>query len=262
MVSALTHSLAKAPDWDSVERWVRTVPADDVVARGLLLGLAISRPGEAEGTGPGDMLVRMAGSRVRNGARLKVVDLSRLWAGPLCGRMFADMGADVIKVDTGTETAGSNEFDASLNSHKRRLRCDFDLAYGSELSELVSQADVLITSGRSRSFAQAGMLPEDLLGMRPGFVWIAITAHGWRGCGADRIGFGDDAAVAGGLVDWKADGTPAFLGDALADPLTGLVAALAGLDALQRGGGYFADVSMSGTAAWVAARMASQDNAF
>ena len=55
---------------------------------------------------------------------------------------------------------------------------------------------------------------------------MAITAHGFTGPGALRVGFGDDCAAAGGLVDWQGD-EPRFRGDALADPLTGLEAALA-----------------------------------
>lgn len=91
----------------------------------------------------------------------------------------------------------------------------------------------------------------DFAAARPGLVWIAITGHGWTGPGAQRAGFGDDAAVAGGLVDWAGD-EPRFAGDALADPLTGLAAALADLDAMQRGGGVLVDVSLAVTAACAA----------
>jgi hypothetical protein len=59
-------------------------------------------------------------------------------------------------------------------------------------------------------------------------VWTSITGHGRAGAAGDRVAFGDDAAVAGGLVRWAAD-TPMFLGDAVADPLTGMVAAAATL---------------------------------
>lgn len=60
-----------------------------------------------------------------------------------------------------------------------------------------------------------------------------------------RVAFGDDAAVAGGLVAWAADGTPVFCGDAIADPLSGLHAGLAALAAHAAGGGWLMDVAMA-----------------
>jgi hypothetical protein len=60
------------------------------------------------------------------------------------------------------------------------------------------------------------------------------------------VAFGDDAAVAGGLVSWEAEHVPAFCGDAMADPVTGLSAAAAAFEALARGGGELLDVSMAG----------------
>ena len=80
---------------------------------------------------------------------------------------------------------------------------------------------------------------------------MAITAHGFAGPGATRVGFGDDCAAAGGLVRWE-DGAPRFLGDALADPLTGLEAALAVL-AGQRG---LVDMAMARVAAHYAGLLA------
>ncbi|MHA7834565.1 MAG: CoA transferase, partial [Algiphilus sp.] len=74
---------------------------------------------------------------------------------------------------------------------------------------------------------------------RAGRTWIAITGHGRVGADAERVAFGDDAAVAAGL-SWimaQAHGTPCFVGDAVADPLTGLHAALLAWDGWLRGGG-------------------------
>ena len=85
----------------------------------------------------------------------------------------------------------------------------------------------------------------------PSLIWAAITAHGWHGPGAQRVGFGDDCAVAGRLVDWQ-DGAPQFMGDALADPLTGVEAALAVCGA-QDGG--LIDLAMAQIAAGYAARI-------
>lgn len=72
------------------------------------------------------------------------------------------------------------------------------------------------------------------------------------GAECDARGIGDDAAAAGGLVNWKLDKHPVFVGDALADPLTGLVAALAGFQAIVEGGGVLIDAALARTAAGVA----------
>ena len=83
-------------------------------------------------------------------------------------------------------------------------------------------------------------------------IWIAITAHGWRGTDGQRVGFGDDAAVAAGLVATSDDGRPAFMGDAMADPLTGMSAAAVALCAHCQGAGGLYDISLRGCAARVA----------
>jgi hypothetical protein len=79
-------------------------------------------------------------------------------------------------------------------------------------------------------------------------VWVSITGHGRE---ANRVGFGDDAAVAGGLVAWD-EAEPCFAGDAIADPLAGIAAAGLVRSALTSGGRWLADVSLAGVAASVA----------
>ena len=87
----------------------------------------------------------------------------------------------------------------------------------------------------------------------PALTWVAITGYGWTGAAASRVAFGDDAAAAGGLVRWTKSGAPRFLGDALADPVTGLAAAIGALKGLASGGGVLVDVSLAGSAACAAA---------
>jgi hypothetical protein len=79
-------------------------------------------------------------------------------------------------------------------------------------------------------------------------VWLRITGHGTDGEQANWVAFGDDAAVAGGLVGTGGAG-PVFCADAVADPLTGLQSALAVTDSLASGGGAVVDVAMAGVAA-------------
>ena len=82
-------------------------------------------------------------------------------------------------------------------------------------------------------------------------MWLSITGHGRRGTGGDRVAFGDDAAIAGGLAAWS-DGQPCFCADAVADPCTGLVAATATLEALAAGGRWLIDVAMVAVSAHLA----------
>ncbi|MEY2460795.1 MAG: hypothetical protein QOG30_2625, partial [Acidimicrobiaceae bacterium] len=82
-------------------------------------------------------------------------------------------------------------------------------------------------------------------------VWLSITGHGRGDSQRNWVGFGDDAAVAGGLVGWW-EGAPCFMGDAIADPLTGIAGAGAVLDALREGGRWLIDCNLAGVAAYVA----------
>ncbi|MFE7933645.1 CoA transferase [Streptomyces sp. NPDC057456] len=180
-----------------------------------------------------------------------VVDLSSLWAGPLCARLLGLAGARVVKVEStrrpdGART-GNRRFYDWLHAGHESVAVDFTQPEGrSALADLVRAADVVIEASRPRALAQLGLAPERL-DHRAGKVWVSITGYG-RGH-PDRVAFGDDAAVAGGLVGRSADGEPVFCADAVADPLTGVVAALGALGALACGGGQLIDVSMRNVAA-------------
>jgi len=119
------------------------------------------------------------------------------------------------------------------------------------LRELLGVAQVVIESSRPRALEQMGLGPDQLQPPE-GQVWLAITAHGRSGPAGQWVGFGDDAAAAGGLLCRSADGTRVFCGDAIADPVAGLVGAMAVLRCLAEGGGRLVDVSLSGAAAWAA----------
>ena len=110
---------------------------------------------------------------------------------------------------------------------------------------LIEAADIVISSARPRALEQLDLDPAELIRDRPALVWIAITAHGWQGIDGQRVGFGDDAAVAAGLVATDSDGRPAFVADAIADPLTGMSAAAAALRAHLQGAGGLYDISLT-----------------
>ncbi len=247
------------PDaWAQIERMAPTRALAELMEAGVRLGLPIARVGEAHAESFEAPTHRMRppnpGSRTRP---LRVVDLSALWAGPLCGAILAAMGAETTKIESvrrpDPTRASTPEFFRRLNGEKAQVALDFAQADDRErLREAVAAADILITSARPRAFAGLGLEPETVFAANAGIVWVAITGHGWTGAAAERVAFGDDAAAAGGLVRWS-EGEPRFLGDALSDPLTGLAAAIGALTALQAGGGVIVDVAMARCAAAAAA---------
>jgi crotonobetainyl-CoA:carnitine CoA-transferase CaiB-like acyl-CoA transferase len=170
--------------------------------------------------------------------------------------LLAEAGAAVIKVESPTRPDPSPQHTADLDRRLNGLKQRMTLALTDPaVTQLIDGASVLITSGRPHALARAGLDPERLLSRNPGLLWVAVTAHGATGDQAMRVGFGDDCAAAGGLVRWE-DGTPSFMGDALADPCCGLIAAIAALECLAEGQAGLLDVSLSGCAAWIADAMA------
>lgn len=242
VIPALTGTSGEP--WPALEALARTLPAAEFRRRAVELQLPVAVLGEAAPltlAAPGGRLVpRM------------VVDLSALWAGPLCAGLLARAGAEVVRVESlrrpDPTPQSSPRLDALLNGGKRRIVLDLASEEGrAALHALLRDADAVVTSARAPALARMGLEPARL----PHLAWVAITAHGFTGEGAGRVGFGDDCAVAGGLVRWEA-GKPRFLGDALADPLTGLDAATRVL-AGERG---LIDMAMARVAAAWAERLA------
>jgi len=237
---------APADPWPTLLRWAAARPAAAVVERAALLDIPVAALGEAVSAQP---RVRELGSRTppRALTGLLVADLSSMWAGPLCGQLLARAGARVVKVESprrpdGTR-GGDQRFFDWMNAEKLSYSVDFD-SQADELRALLAAADIVIEGSRSAALERRGVGPE---GVRPraGRIWLRITGYDdHRG----RPAFGDDAAVAGGLVG-EAVGGPVFCGDAIADPLTGLQAAAEVTASLGRGGGELIGVSMAAVAA-------------
>jgi hypothetical protein len=182
--------------------------------------------------------------------RVRVLDLSSLWAGPLCGQLLAAAGAEVVKVESTLRPDGARRgtpaFFDLLNGAKRAVALDLSAVSGRrDLRHLIEASDVIIESTRPRALEQMGIVATDVLDLPAGpRVWASITSHG-RGRGRrERVAFGDGAAVAGGLVA-SDDAGPCFLADAVADPLAGLVTAAAVLEALCAGGRWLIDAAMA-----------------
>lgn len=258
LVPAWLHGEVEENAWDQVERLAAGRTRADLISDATLLGLPVAAVGELRvdrlrvpAAVEGPHRARLAG------APLKVIDLSALWAGPLCGAILAAMGAEVVKVETSARPdpgrTSTPRFFQRLNGAKTDIILDFsDPAHREWLRDQVAAADMVISSARPRGLAALGLDPRAKLQGSPGAVWIAITGYGWRGPESGRVAFGDDAAAAGGLVRWTEAGQPHFLGDALADPLTGMAAAVAGLGGLLQRGGRIVCPSLARVAAGAA----------
>ncbi|WP_298692770.1 CoA transferase [uncultured Sphingomonas sp.] len=255
---------ADAAHWADVARLARTWPVDALVARGRLLGLAIAADRAALTRASPFGSARCAAPRSTDGPPL-VIELASLWAGPLAGALLRDCGADVVKVERRTRPDGARGGDptvfALLNAGKRSVALDFarseDIAV---LRALIRHADIVIEGSRPRAFRQLGI--DAAAEAARGATWISITAHGRDGDAADWIGFGDDAGVAGGLsaAMRRSWGEPLFAGDAIADPLTGITAALAGWASWLGGGGRIVDIALASVVAHACALADADDD--
>ncbi|MEO7247069.1 MAG: CoA transferase, partial [Novosphingobium sp.] len=180
------------------------------------------------------------------------IDLSALWAGPLCSHLLQLAGAQVVKVESRSRPdalrGADPAFFALLNGGKDSV--SVDLA-DNAVHALIAKADIVIEAARPRALAQLGIDANALVAAKRGKVWITLTGHGALGHAADWIGFGDDCGVAGGLSAAlrEASGTIGFVGDAISDPLTGIASAGAAWQAWSSGNGGRIGLSMSGVAA-------------
>lgn len=239
--------------------------ANALVAQGRALGMAIAaldeRPCSCESRSPVDASLSPTGlllSREHSSAspRPLVVDFSALWAGPLASRLLQIAGAEVVKVESrnrpDTMRVGNPGFFAALNDGKAELTLDLrDPAGRDALIALIRRADVVIEAARPRALRQLGIDAEALVREVPGLVWATITGHGSAGEAANWIGFGDDCGVAGGLSAAlrNATGKIGFVGDAIADPLTGIFAARQIVEQRATGQGARLIFSMAGIVA-------------
>jgi hypothetical protein len=239
---------AEAGDWSAIEAIAATRPTADLMARGGELGLPLAAEPRAAPRRMRSMPDKREIRDIRPRPAPLVLDLSSLWAGPLAGSLLAMLGARVTKLESLDRPDGARrgnaDFFALLNSAKRSVAIDF--ADRAMLAGLVRGADIVIEGSRPRALRQLGIDADAEVAR--GAVWISITAHGREGNAADRVGFGDDAAIAAGLSRAMAagHGDAIFAGDAIADPLTGLHAALAGWGAWLAGGGRLCALSLSG----------------
>ncbi|TKJ63613.1 CoA transferase [Pseudomonas viridiflava] len=206
-------------------------------------------------------------------SHLRVLDLSRVLAGPWAGQILADLGADVIKVERpvcGDDTrswgppflkdeAGQNTTEAayylSANRNKQSVTIDFTRPEGQQLvRELVAKSDIVIENFKVGGLAAYGLDYASLKAVNPKLIYCSITGFGQTGPYAKRAGYDFMIQGLGGLMsltgrpDGDEGGGPVKVGVALTDILTGLYSTTAILAALahrdQSGVGQYIDMAL------------------
>lgn len=194
---------------------------------------------------------------------VKVLDTSRVLAGPFCGQLLADLGAEVIKLERpgqGDDTrswgppfhdAQMSAYFLSCNRNKRAFALDLGKPEGLAIfHELIAKSDVLIENFRTDSAEKMGLAPKDLLAKHPRLVACSITGFGHTGPMSEEPGYDLAIQALSGLmsVTGPVDGPPSKVGVAVTDVLTGMYAAvgiLAALRAREKSGhGYHIDLAL------------------
>jgi crotonobetainyl-CoA:carnitine CoA-transferase CaiB-like acyl-CoA transferase len=196
-------------------------------------------------------------------AGLIVLDASRVLAGPFCGQLLADLGADVIKLErpgAGDDTRAwgppfldqqMSAYYLSCNRGKRGFALDLGKPEGLRLfHQLLDKSDVLIENFRSDSAEKMGLAPKDLLARHPRIVAVSITGFGQTGPLRTEPGYDLAVQAMSGLmsVTGPVEGPPCKVGVAMTDILTGMYAAVGILACLrareQSGHGYHIDLAL------------------
>src|SRR5262245_30773013 len=196
-------------------------------------------------------------------AGLRVLDASRVLAGPFCGQLLGDLGADVIKLERpgqgdDTRSWGPPFFGEQLsayylcaNRNKRAIALDLGKPDGLKLfHELIDRSDVVIENFRSDSAEKMGLAPKDLLNRHPRLIGCSITGFGNTGPMRAEPGYDLAIQAMSGLmsVTGPSEGPPSKVGVAMADILTGMYAAVGILACLrareQSGHGYHIDLGL------------------
>ncbi len=192
---------------------------------------------------------------------LKILDVSRVLTGPYCSMMFADLGADVIKVEVpekgddsrlfGPFKNGESGYFITMNRNKRGITLDLRRPEGQAvLKDLAAWADVLLENFATGTMEQWGLGYRHLAAVNPRLIYASITGFGQYGPYARRFAFDAIAQAMGGLmsITGQKDGPPTRVGTALGDINAGNFAAIGILAALYQrertGRGQRVDISM------------------
>lgn len=206
-------------------------------------------------------------------AGVRVLDMTRVVAGPYAGQILGDLGAEVVKIerlgegddcrrvgppwmtdDEGLETSESTYFQ-SVNRNKYSVAVDFSKAEGADLvKQLAAECDIVLENYRTGTLERYGLGYEDLRTINPDLIYLSITGFGQTGPYAGRSGYDYLAQAMAGLMsvtghsDGEAGAGPLRVGVPIADICAGLYGAIAALAALNHrhltGEGQQVDVSL------------------
>ena len=196
---------------------------------------------------------------------LKVLDLSRFIAGPHCGMILGDLGADVVKVERsrlGDDTralmpmlAGESIYFMMFNRNKRSMTLNFrDPAAQDLLRLMAAESDILIENFRPGTMEKMGCGWDELHAINPRLIMLRISGYGQNNSMAKEPCFDGIAQATSGIMDLtgQPDGPPSMSGTFIADYATALYGAIGALAALERrhrtGEGQMVDVSLVGSA--------------
>jgi len=249
----------------AAERW-RAVDLEEAVVAAGGAAAAVrtaaewrdSPPGRAVADRPLLSLRRMTDGPPRSAAPagLRVLDLTRVIAGPVAGRTLASHGADVLRVD-GPRLPDDRGGLVDTGAGKRHVVLDL-MAAGDRrtVEELLAGADVVLQGYRPGALDALGMGPEALLERHPHLVVVRLSAWGTTGPWGERRGFDSLVQAATGIADvYGSPEAPGALPVQALDHATGHLAAALALGALARrrdeGGGWFGELSLARTAHWL-----------
>ena len=210
----------------------------------------------------------MSSSLLQN---VRVLDLSRVLAGPYCTMLLGDYGADVIKVEVpgrGDDTrqwgppfaGGESAYYLSVNRNKRSITVNLKSPDGQDIiRRLAATADVLVENFEVGALARFGLDFERIQAINPRLIYCSITGYGQDGPYYDRPGYDFIIQAEGGLmsITGEPDGQPMKVGVAIADIMAGMFACNAILVALHHreriGSGQYIDISLfDSQLAWLA----------
>ena len=195
-----------------------------------------------------------AGDRPLSGVR--VLDLTRVLAGPTCARTLAEHGADVLRVSRKdlADMGPPSEYDTGIG----KLNTHIDLRNPAEaeiMRGLVRECDVFSQSYRPGALANHGLSPEAVAALRPGIVYVTLSAWGHEGPWRGRRGYDTVVQSANGMAYRPDKARPAFLPYSAQDYVAGYLLAFGAMVALGRrareGGSWLVRNSLAGSGHWI-----------
>ena len=186
---------------------------------------------------------------------VRVLDLTRVLAGPTCAKALAEHGAEVLKISCpGLPDSGILDVDTGLG----KLSAHLDLRDGAQLQtlrQLVKQCDVFSQAYRPGSLDRRGLAPAQLAALRPGIVAVTLNAWGFEGPWSDRRGYDTVVQAANGMARSSGHDLPVCLPVSVQDYVAGYLMAYGTMVALSRrvaeGGSWLVRVSLAACGEWI-----------